>query len=447
MNAINRKFKDISLNPPLFLTIGFGILILAGALLLNMGVFTKSGESVGFINALLTAGSASCVTGLVVVNTGEFWNFWGQLVIIILIQIGGLGIMTLATLFPMIMRKRIGLTSRQIIREQLNVETLSGMVKLLKYVLAFTFTIEFIGAIIMAIEFIPAYGIKDGIWFSVFHSISAFCNAGFDLTGDSIVPFQNSLPINIAIMSLIVIGGLGFQVSSELINKKSIKKLSVHGKLVLIMSSLLIVGGAFIFFLIEHGNSFTLGGEGAYSRVIQSLFQSVVTRTAGFYSVNIGKLRDTSVVLMIILMFIGGSPGSTAGGLKTTTFGVLFASTIATIRGEENVVIFKKKIPNATIQKALALVMISIFLVIGISFVLTLTEVNNFLDILFEVTSAYATVGLTRGITPGLTDIGKLIITLTMYIGRIGPLTMAFAFGKASKSSKLDFPDANISVG
>ena len=184
MNAINKKFKDISLNPPLVLTIGFGILILVGALLLNMGVFTKSGESVGFINALLTAGSASCVTGLVVVNTGEFWNFWGQLVIIILIQIGGLGIMTLATLFPMIMRKRIGLTSRQIIREQLNVDTFSGMVKLLKYVLAFTFTVEFIGAIIMATEFIPAYGLKKGIWFSIFHSISAFCNAGFDLTGE-----------------------------------------------------------------------------------------------------------------------------------------------------------------------------------------------------------------------------------------------------------------------
>ncbi len=443
----NKKFRDITLNPPLVLTIGFGILILVGSILLNMGFFTKSGESIGYINALFTAGSASCVTGLTVVNTAEHWNFWGHLVIIILIQIGGLGIMTLAILFPIIMRKRIGLTTRQIIREQLNVETLSGMVKLLKYVLFFTLTLEIIGAMIMAMEFVPLYGIEKGMWFSIFHSISAFCNAGFDITGDSMAPFRNSLPINVAIISLVVIGGLGFQVSSELINKRSIKKLSVHDKLVLIMTGILIVSGTLIFFLIENSNPETLQGEGFYSKSIQSLFQSVITRTAGFYSVDTSKIRDTSAVLMIILMFIGGSPGSTAGGLKTTTFGVLLASMIATIRGHENVVIFKKRIPNAVILKALALVMISMFLIIGISFVLTITETHSFLDILFEVTSAYATVGLSRGITTGLSDIGKLIITLTMYIGRIGPLTMAFAFGKESKNTKLEYPDANINVG
>lgn len=447
MNRIVKKFKDITLNPPLVLTIGFGVLILIGSLLLNLRFFTKSGESIGYINALFTAGSASCVTGLTVVNTAEYWNFWGHLVIITLIQIGGLGIMTLAILFPMVMRKRIGLTTRQIIREQLNVETLSGMVKLLKYVILFTFTLEIIGAIIMSMEFVPIYGMKKGIWFSIFHSISAFCNAGFDITGDSIVPFQNSLPINVSIISLVVIGGLGFQVSSELISKKSIKKMSVHDKLVLTMTGVLIVGGAVIFYLIENTNPSTLKGQETFPKIIQSLFQSVITRTAGFYSIDTGRIKDTSAVLMIILMFIGGSPGSTAGGLKTTTFGVLLASMIATIRGHESVVIFKKRIPNSVILKALALVMISIFLVIGISFILTITEEYTFLDILFEVTSAYATVGLTRGITTGLSDIGKLIITFTMYIGRIGPLTMAFAFGKGSKGSKLNYPDANISVG
>lgn len=447
MRKLYQKFKDIPLNPPLFLTIGFGILILTGGAILNLPFMTKSGESVGFINALFTAGSASCVTGLVVVNTGLYWNFWGQLVIITLIQIGGLGIMTLATLFPIVMRRRIGLASRQIIKEQLNVETMTGMVRLLKYVIAFTFTVEGLAAIAMSTRFIPAYGLKDGIWASIFHSISAFCNAGFDITGDSIVPFQNDFVINFTIMALIVIGGLGFMVTQEILKLRHHRDLSVHAKIVLIVSAILIVGGAAVFFLLEYNNPDTLKGEGLYTQVLESFFQSVVTRTAGFYSVDILKIRDTSAFLMIILMFIGGSPGSTAGGLKTTTFGILFLSMISVIRGEEETIIFNKHINNKTVVKALALVMISLMIVIGMSFLLTITEPFNFLDILFEVVSAYATVGLTRGITPGLSDFAKLMITFTMYMGRVGPLTMAFAIGKKADVTKLRYPEANISVG
>lgn len=442
-----KRINQIYLNPPLFLTLGFGIMIFIGACLLNLPIMSKSGESVGFINALFTAASASCVTGLVVVNTGEYWNFAGQLVIIFLIQVGGLGIMTLATLFPIILRRRIGLTSRQIIREQLNVETMSGMVKLLKYVIFFTLTVECIGAILMSTVFIPKYGLKTGIWYSIFHAISAFCNAGFDVLGTSIVPFKNNFIINITIMLLIIIGGLGFQVTSELYNKKSLKNLSVHAKLVLVMSCLLIFGGGLGFMLLEFSNMSTIGDQNTYGKMIQSLFQSVVARTAGFNSVDLSKIRDSSVFLLIMLMFIGGSPGSTAGGLKTTTFGVLFSSMISAIRGEENSVIFKKAVPKSIILKSLAIVMISMLLVILISFTLTITEEFEFLDILYEVVSAYATVGVTRGITSDLSNIGKLIITLTMYIGRIGPLTMAFAFGKKKRASKIEYPDANISVG
>lgn len=441
-----KKLKDISLNPPLFLTLGFLILIFGGAVILNLPFFTKSGESIGFINALFTAGSASCVTGLVVVNTAEYWNFWGQLVIIILIQAGGLGIMTLATIFPIIIGRKIGLVKRNIIKEQMNVESMSGLVKLLKYVISFTFLIELLGAALMSTAFIPMYGLKKGIWFSIFHSISAFCNAGFDILGDSILPLKDNFVINVSIMLLIIIGGLGYPVTQEFLKKKSFKKMSVNGKLVLVMTSILIFGGALLFFFLESSNE-TLNGEDTYTKVLASFFQSVISRTAGFYSVDITKIKDATAFLMIILMFIGGSPGGTAGGLKTTTFGVLFASMISTIRGEEDVVIFKKRVNKNTILKSLALVIIGLLIVISISFVLTATEDFPFINILYEVVSAYATVGLTRGITPYLSNFAKLVITFTMYIGRVGPLTMAYAFARKAKTSKLTYPDANINVG
>ncbi len=445
---MRKKLDQIYLNPPLFLTLGFGIMILMGAFILNLPIMSRSGESIGFMNALFTAASASCVTGLIVVNTAEFWNFAGQLVILFLIQVGGLGIMTLATLFPIIMRKKIGLTSRQIIREQLNVETMSGMVKLLKYVMFFTLAVELLGAILMALVFVPDYGMKRGLWYSIFHSISAFCNAGFDVLGNSMVPYKNNFIINVDILLLVIIGGLGFQVTSELLRKKSLTNLSVHGKLVLSISTLLVFGGGIVFFLLEMSNTNTLANQSLYSQGIQALFQSVVARTAGFNSVDLSRIRESSVIFLIILMFVGGSPGSTAGGLKTTTFGVLFMSMISSIRGSEDTVIFKKKIPQSIVIKSLAIVMISMLLIVSISFILTVTDSNfKYLDILYEVVSAYATVGASRGITADLSVVGKLIITITMFIGRIGPLTMAYAFGKRKKQSKIEHPEANISVG
>lgn len=442
-----KNIKNIQLNPPLFLTIGFGILIFVGACLLSLGIFTRSGESIGFINALFTAASASCVTGLVVVNTAEFWNVGGQIIILILIQIGGLGIMTLATLFPMIMRKRIGLTSRQIIREQLNVESFSGIVKLLKYVIYFTLTCELIGALLLSTVFIPEYGLLDGVWKSIFHAISAFCNAGFDIIGSSIEPYKNNVIVNFTIMALITIGGLGFGVTSEILSRKGRKKYSTHTKLVLLTSAILTFGGGLIFFITEYTNTGTMAGEGFFAKGMQSLFQSVIARTAGFNSINLSAMRDTSAFFMILLMFAGGSPGSTAGGLKTTTVGVLFASTFSLIRGENKTILFNKRVPTDTILKSLALVIISSMLVMIISLILTVTENFAFIDVLFEVVSAYATVGVTRGLTPNLSTFGRILITLTMYAGRIGPLTMAFAFGKKRSKSRIDFPDANISVG
>lgn len=445
--SLLKKKDEIQLNPFLFLLLGFAILILTGALLLNFPFVTRAQNSIGFINALFTAGSASCVTGLTVVNTAETFNFAGQLIIIVLIQIGGLGIMTLATAFPLVMRKKIGLTSRQILKEQLNLETLGGVVRLLKYVLSFTMTTEAIGMILLGIRFVPLYGFKHGIWYAVFHSISAFCNAGFDILGDSMYLLRDDVIVIYTLMALVIIGGLGFLVTQEILFRKRYHQVSTHTKLVLFMSAILIVVGTFLFFVFEYTNPLTLAEEPLIVKFDQSIFHSVVSRTAGFYSAHLSGMRDPTSLLLIILMFIGGSPGSTAGGLKTTTFGVLLVTTVCTIKGQEEPIIFGRHIPNRTIKKALALVMVSLTLILGISFLLTISEKVKFIDLLFETVSAYATVGLSKGITPGLSAAGKLLITLTMYAGRVGPLTVGFAIVSRGTKTSIRRPEANIAIG
>lgn len=449
MNILKKRIKELELNPPRVLALGFAGLILIGALLLNLPIASKSGESIGFVNALFTSASSVCVTGLVVVNTGEYWSLFGHIVIIFLIQMGGLGFMTLATLVALILGKKITLKERLIIREQLNQETMSGLVKLTRYVIFSTFTIEGIGALILSTRFIPIYGIGRGIWFSIFHSISAFCNAGFDILGDSIAPFVGDITINLTIAFLIIIGGLGFSVYIDISRNKRFKRFSLHSKLVLVTTFILIIVGMILFYLIEWNNPDTLQTLNTKEKVISSFFQSVVTRTAGFYSVNMSKIRDTTTFIMVVLMFIGGSPGSTGGGIKTTTFGAIFLTTFSVIRGRNDVVAFKKRIPQEIIYRALSIASIGLFLIVIVSMILTISEEANFLDLLFETTSAFATVGLTRGITPDLTSFGKVLITVMMYLGRVGPLTMAFAFAKRQKNIKENYrySEENIFVG
>ena len=447
MKFIFKKLDKVELNPPRVLVLGFASLILLGALLLNLPLATNNNESIGFINALFTSASAVCVTGLVVVNTATYWSLFGQIVIIMLIQMGGLGFMTLATIIALIMGKRITLKERLVIKEQLNSETMSGLVKLTKYVILSTFLIEGVGALLLATRFVPIYGIGKGLWYSLFHAISAFCNAGFDIIGDSIVPFVGDITINLTIGFLIIIGGLGFTVYIDMSRNRKFKNLHLHSKLVLTITTILVLVGMIIFFLIEYNNPYTLANLSAGEKVLSSFFQSVVTRTAGFYSVDLVGMRDTSAFLMILLMFIGGSPGSVAGGIKTTTFGAIALTTISIIKGEKDVVAFKKRISNEVINRSLAIVIVGLTLIVLVSFILTVTEEAMFLELLFETTSAFATVGLTRGITPELSNVGKIIITLTMYAGRVGPLTMAFAFAQKSKHSKLRYADGNIIVG
>ncbi|MEY8304843.1 TrkH family potassium uptake protein [Anaerosalibacter bizertensis] len=449
MDFLKRRLRQLELNPPRVLALGFAGLILIGAILLNLPIASKSGESIGFINALFTSASSVCVTGLVVVNTGEYWSLFGHIVIICLIQMGGLGFMTLATLVALILGKKITLKERLIIKEQLNQETMSGLVKLTKYVILSTFAIEGLGALFLSTRFIPRYGFVKGLWFSIFHSISAFCNAGFDITGNSIVPFKGDIVVNLTIAFLIIIGGLGFSVYIDISRHKRFNRLSLHSKLVLVITLILIIVGMILFYIIEWDNLGTLEPLNTKERIVASFFQSVVTRTAGFNSIDMSKMKDTTTFIMIILMFIGGSPGSTAGGIKTTTFGAILLTTFTVIRGGRDVVAYKRRIPQEIIYRALTIASIGIFLVTVISMILTISEDANFLDLLFETTSAFGTVGLSRGVTPDLSNFGKVSIMITMYLGRVGPLTMAFAFAKRQKNSikNYRYSEGNILVG
>lgn len=446
-NFVKKAYAKATENPAIILSIGFFVLISIGGLILSTPYVTRNGKATGIIDAFFVAASASCVTGLTPVNTAYHWNSLGHVVIIILIQIGGLGIMSLATLIPLLLRKKIGLKSRQILKEQFNIDSLSGMINLFKYVLLFTILTEVLGAILLAIRFVPQYGFGKGVWFSIFHSISAFCNAGFDILGDSIYPLRSDALVNTTIMLLVIIGGLGFMVTSEIYYRKNFQKLSTHSKLVILITIALILVGALGFYFLESIEGGVLEGEGFKGSIFESFFQSVVARTAGFYSVNLSKIKESTALLLICLMFIGGSPGSTAGGIKTTTFGVLVIATISVIKKEKEPIIFKRSISDQSIKKALSIFLISLAIVILVSFVISVTDGFRFIDILYETVSALATVGASRGITESLSNIGKVLIGLCMYLGRIGPMTMALAFGLKAEDKMIKYPEGMISLG
>lgn len=443
---INKIFNKISLNPPMVLSLGFAILISIGGILLSLPFFTKSGEATALVDSMFVAASASCVAGLTPVNTLEHWNTYGHVLIITLIQIGGLGVMSLASFIPLILGKKIGMKSRQVLKEQLNVDSLEGMIVLFKYVLVFTFATEILGAMLLSFKFIPLYGVGTGLWYSIFHSISAFCNAGFDILGDSIYPFRDDLLVNFTLSALVIVGGLGFVVTSELFRRRSFKKMSTHSKLVLSITAFLLILGTLMFLFLESEDG-VLQYESLKGSILESFFQSVVARTAGFYSVDLSQIKDSTALMLMGLMFVGGSPGSTAGGIKTTTLGVLFLSTHAVVRAESEPVVFGRHIGTEIVRKALAIFLVSIVIVISVSFMLTITESAPLVDILYETVSALATVGASKGITPHLSCLGKILITFCMYIGRLGPMTMAFAFGMKAKKSLIRYPESLISIG
>jgi len=448
--SFSNKIDKPKLNPAQVLAIGFATIILLGTFILNTPIVSADGKSIGFLNALFTATSSVCITGLVVVNTAAQFNFIGELVILVLIQIGGLGFMTMATIVALFLGKKITLKDRLVMQEELNASSLNGLVRLTKYVILATFILEGIGALLLSTRFIPQYGVLKGIWFSIFHAISAFCNAGFDVIGESMTPFVNDVVVNFTVILLVIIGGLGFTVYIDLSRNKSIRRCSLHTKLVLLITGFLLILGAVFIFLIEYDNPNTLGELSFGGKVLASIFQSTVTRTAGFNSIDMASLTNATSFIFIIFMFIGGSPGSTAGGIKTTTIGVVILAIRAVLKGKDDVEIFKKRIPNELIFRAIAVTGAGLLMIICIIIALTISEKSvDFLDILFETVSAFGTVGLTRNLSSNLTNIGKVIIIITMYVGKVGPLTFVYALAKRKRKNegKYKFPEEKILIG
>ncbi|KAB3529814.1 TrkH family potassium uptake protein [Alkaliphilus serpentinus] len=446
------KFKGNKLDPTQVLILGFASVIFIGAILLNLPFASITGKSIGFLDALFTSTSAVCVTGLVVVDTGTYWTAFGKTVILILIQIGGLGFMTMATLFAIVLGKRTSLKERLIMQEALNQNTLSGLVRFTQYILIGTLVIEGIGAILLSTRFIPQLGLSKGLAFSIFHSISAFCNAGFDIVGGgvSLIPYVSDPVVNITIMLLIIFGGLGFPVIVELIRTRNFKKISLHAKIVLFMTALLISMGFFAFMALEWNNPNTIGELDFGSKVLASAFQSVTPRTAGFNTIEMSQLTNASKLLTIILMYIGGSPASTAGGIKTVTFGVILFTIISVIKGKEDTELFGRRLSRFAVNRALTLGVVGMGLIIFITMALTISDGGfTFMEVLFEGVSALGTVGLSLGITSKLSELGKVIIIIAMFIGRLGPLTIAFALATQQRKNKgtIRYPEEKIIVG
>jgi len=452
------RLRDIqrrkNFTPVQIIAMGFATIIFTGALLLSLPIATIERVGTPFIDCIFTSTSAVCVTGLVTVDTGTYWSYFGKTVILILIQIGGLGFMSFATLLSLIIGKKITLKERLIIRESLNSTSLQGIVKLARYILVFTFSIELLGALLLSFEFIPEFGIVKGIYYSIFHAVSAFCNAGFDLMGNynSLTAYSDNTLVILTISSLIIIGGLGFYAWNDIFNYRHTKRLALQTKLVITVSAGLILFGFIMFLVFELSNPGTIKPMGIKGKLLSAFFASVSPRTAGFNSIDLTQMTMASTFLTIMLMFIGGSPGSTAGGIKTSTAGVLFMTILSVINGREDTELFKRKINKETVYKALSVVVIALALIFTATILLSITERASgapFEYYLFEATSAFGTVGLTLGLTQELTTIGKAIVALTMYAGRVGPLTLVVAISirKRKRGNSIKYPEDKILVG
>jgi trk system potassium uptake protein TrkH len=451
--GVLKKVKFPSLSPAQILALGFVAVIICGALLLTLPIASKNGHSLRFLDALFTSTSAVCVTGLVVVDTGTYFTRFGQFVIIALIQIGGLGFMTFSTLAAMFLGKKIGLKERILIQESFNQNNLAGLVRLIRNVILMTLIIEVLGGLILTIRFCFEFSFDRALAFGFFHAVSAFCNAGFDLFGQvfgkfgSICHYVNDWVISLTIGALIVCGGLGFPVILEIFHFPRKKRLSLHSKLALWITSVLIIVGALLIFTIEFTNSKTIGGVNFSGKFLGPLFQSITTRTAGFNTFDISQLRTGTWFIMIVLMFIGASPSSTGGGIKTTTFGVLAATVVASLKGREDVEIFERRIAKDIIYKAITIMTIALSWVSFVTLVMSLVEPYAFIRLFFEVMSAFGTVGLSTGITPSLTDLSRTLIILTMFIGRVGPLTVILALFKNEKPNSTRYIEERLMIG
>lgn len=435
------------------IALGYLLVIIAGTGLLMLPVATRPGNETDFLTALFTATSATCVTGLVVVDTYTHWSGFGHTIILLMIQVGGLGFMTMGVLFAMFLKKRITLRTRGLLQESMNGMQMGGIIRLVRMVLRGTFIIELTGAVLLAIRFIPVFGWGKGILYGVFHSISAFCNAGFDLMGEysgqysSFVEFHGDILVNVVIMALIVIGGIGFFVWKDIReNKHHMKKYRLHTKMALFMTAILLVGGTVLFYLFENNN--LLAGMNVKDKILAAAFSSVTARTAGFNTIDTGGLTHASKLLTMVLMFLGGSPGSTAGGIKTVTTLVLIAYVWSNLRASKGVNVFNRRLDDDVIRKASNVVVISLLMAVSASILICYLQPDLVVeDILFEVYSAIGTVGMSTGVTRDLNLVSRIIIILLMYCGRIGSMSFALSFTERKKVAPVQLPTEKIMIG
>ena len=444
---IHRRFSHAQT-----LAIGHFLVILTGALLLMLPIASQDGTVTDFLSTLFTSTSATCVTGLIVVDTGTHWTFFGQLVILLLIQIGGLGFVSIGVLFSMFLNRKISLSTRSLLQESLNVDRVGGVIRLVRKALLGTLLFESIGAILLCFRFIPDFGLVTGLWMSIFHSVSAFCNAGFDILGSffgaycSLVPYAGDVLVNSVIMSLIVIGGIGFIVWSDLLEHTyHFKKYRLHTKIVLITTLILIFGGALLFYIFEKDS--ILAGRPIHEQILCCLFSSVTARTAGFNTVDFGFVRQCSALLMCVLMYIGGSPGSTAGGIKTTTIAVLFGSLVSKVRGNHGINLFQRQVDKDTVSQSANVLVLTLLLATGSILAICAMQDLNMLDVAFEVFSGLGTVGMTTGITRDLIPASQVIIILMMYLGRIGTMSFAYSFFEKRNVPAIQNPVEKVMVG
>lgn len=436
----------LELNPAQTIVAGFVGIILVGALMLSLPVASESGTSPPFLTALFTATSAVCVTGLVVVDTATTWSLFGELVILGLIQIGGLGYMVVATLLALLLGRRIGLRERMVLQESHNLYTLGGIVRFTRTILGLTLVIETVGALLLAVRWIPEFGPGRGLYYGVFHSISAFNNAGFDLMGGfrSLTAYVGDPAVTLIIAILIILGGLGFTVLTGLGRPGSI---TLHGKVVLATTGALIGLGTVLILVMEWANPGTLHSLPFPQKVLAAFFASVTPRTAGFNTLDVGRFYEPTLVLTIALMFIGASPGGTGGGIKTTTFVVPLAVIRAMLRGRQDAEIFRRRLDPVVAYKAVTIALVGVAFVVTMAVLLSLTERVPFIKAAVEVTSGFGTVGLSTGITPSLSTAGRIIIMLTVFSGRVGLLTMAFALTRRQRPANYRYPEERILVG
>jgi len=423
-------------------------MILIGAALLCLPASTAPGRSTTIIDALFTAASAVCLTGLVVVDTGTHWSLFGQVLILALIQVGGFGFMTSATLLFLLFRQRIGLRERLLVGEAIGVTATGGLVRLVRHMALLTVVVEGAGALVLLTRFSALEGGGRGLWLAVFHSVSAFNNAGFDLFGgfSSLIGLRGDMVVVVVTGVLLVTGGLSYVVLADIRRERSFIRLSLDTKLVLVTSVVLLLLGALVYLVAEGGNEGTLGSIPGPERLVCAVFQSA-TRTAGFTTVRIGEMHDYTLLFTMILMFIGGAAGSTAGGIKVNTFGLLVATVISTLRGRTQAIAYGREIGVEQVRRALAVGVLALAFVIGVSLLLAVIEDADILSVMFEATSAFGTVGLSVGITPYLSTAGRLIVIVAMFAGRLGPLYLALALMQRLRHREYRYPGEPVRIG